>query len=112
MTIREIVALVLMAVAIPLLGADTPKYQPTEIQLLRLQVKQRDAQIAQRDLALAQQAVQTAQDKFQQALNNLNTEADRVKSENHWPEKVTFDMNSVSFSDSSKPGPVPEPIRP
>ena len=87
------------------LMVDTIKYQPTEIQLLKLQVKQRDAQLAQRDL-------QTAQTKFQQSILDLTNEAEVIKKENKWDEKVTFDPNTISFSEPPKKEEKKEPAKP
>lgn len=75
---------------------EKPKYAPSEVQTLRLQVKQRDAQLAQRDLQYAQQ-------RFQQAIADLNAEADRIKSENHWPASTSFSPDSLAFTEPSKP---------
>ena len=72
-----------------------PTLTPTEVQSLRLQVKQRDALIAK-------QALDSAQAKFQQALKDLADEAERVKSDNHWDKSVTFDMNDLHFTAVAK----------
>jgi hypothetical protein len=84
-------------------GAQSPpaKYTPSEIQTLRLQVKQKDAMIAQRDYVAAQQ-------RFQGAVNELNAEADRVKTENGWPRTLLFNSDSLLFSE---PPPPPAPAK-
>jgi len=79
-------------------------FTPTEVQALRLQVKQKDAQ-------LAQQAMSAAQANFSKALLDLNAEAERVKSEQHWNKDVTFNPNDLSFS-APAPAPVPAVAKP
>lgn len=75
-----------------------PNFKPTELQTLRLQLKQRDAQIAQKDLFIAQQ-------NFQAALKLLNDEADKVKAENSWPKETGFDANALTFAEGPKADP-------
>jgi hypothetical protein len=92
----RIVALTLLtlAIAIGLLAQDTAKpkvYTPTEVQSLRLQVKQRDALLAKQNLESAQRA-------FQQALTDLSAEGEKVKHENKWPDDTNFDPNSLQYS--------------
>jgi len=72
-----------------------PTYKPSEIQLLRLQVKQKDAQ-------LAFLAVQQAQATFNQRIQDLTSEADKIKLENGWDAKVTFDGNTLIFAEPEK----------
>src|SRR5712672_2914069 len=74
-------------------ASSSPKvYKPTEVQSLRLQVKQKDALIAMRDF-------QAIQQKYQQAVQELTTEAERVKVEQKWDPKTQFDPNTLSFSE-------------
>lgn len=76
---------------------DKPKsYSPTEVQTLRLQVRQKDAQLAQRDLQFAQQ-------RFQQSIQDLNAEADKIKTENKWPAGLSFSPDTLTFSEPPKP---------
>lgn len=75
-------------------------YVPSEVQLLRLQVRQRDALLAQQELA-------RAQSQFQQALLSLNAEADKVKLDNKWPATLTFDPGTVTFNEPSLAAPAP-----
>jgi hypothetical protein len=72
-----------------------PTLTPTEVQSLRLQVRQKDA-------VIAKQALDSAQAKFQQALADLNAEAERVKTENKWDKSVAFDMNDLHFTAVAK----------
>lgn len=67
------------------------KYVPTELQLLKLQVAQKDAQLAQIQLQRAQQA-------FQGALAALDAEAGAVKKENRWPDAVQFSPDTLTFA--------------
>lgn len=83
--------------------ATAPKYTPTEVQSLRLQVKQRDAQIAQRDMV-------AAQEKFQNFLAVLQSEGDKVRLENKWPDTVKFDLNTLGFTETPVVTPNPKPI--
>ena len=95
-----VVVLFLIASTLGAQGVKAPEYKPTEIQSLRLQVKQKDAQIAQRDL-------QSAQARFQEAFAALNNEAAEVKKENKWPDDVSFDPNTLNFT-----APAPKPAAP
>jgi hypothetical protein len=78
------------------------KFLANEVQLLRLQVKQKDAQLAQANL-------QAAQAKFQQALQDLSNEAERVKQDQKWPSTVVFDPNTLTFSEPEKKPEAKEP---
>ena len=84
--------------------ATLPPYEPSEVQALRLQVKQRDAQIAQI-------AFQQAQVQFQQALAELNREADRIKTENKWPKDLVFKPETLKFEAPPSP-PHPASTKP
>jgi len=66
-------------------------FKPSELQLLRLQVKQRDAQIAQI-------AAQDLNNKFQKTLDELRAEGDKVKAENKWDSTVVFNPNDLTFT--------------
>ena len=95
------------------LGQDKPKFQPTEVQSLRLQVKQKDAQLAQRDLSDACGGGPGAplgrlQQAFQQAFTNLTGEAEKIKQENKWPTSTQFDPNTLQFAEPPKPAPPPK----
>lgn len=80
-------------------GANRPAsvYIPSELQLLRLQVKQRDA-------LLAQQEVTRAQAQFQAIMGALNAEADKVKTENGWPKALYFHPGPITFDETPEPG--------
>jgi hypothetical protein len=79
-----------------------PALTPTEVQSLRLQVKQKDAQIAQKEM-------QEATVKFQGALTDLQNEGKKVVTENKWPDTTVFDPNTLRFSEAPKPEPAKAP---
>lgn len=83
------------------------KYQPTEVQSLRLQVAQKNAQ-------LAQAALQSAQRAFADAFSALQQEAAKVKAEQKWDDaKVTFNPDTLTFVDAPTPAaPKPEVKKP
>lgn len=89
MRITLLVAILLAAVTA---FSNDAKYQPSEIQLLHLQLKQKDVQIAQQNVFFAQQ-------QFKAMLQALGDEAQKVKAENSWPEAVVFDQESLTYSD-------------
>ena len=68
------------------------KYELSEIQKLRLEVKQKDAQLAQQTLTMAQQT-------FNQRIADFNAEAQKVEQENGWPSTLKIDPNTLTFSD-------------
>jgi hypothetical protein len=80
--------LLLLLLAIPQ-GQEEKKYEPTEVQSLRLQVKQKDTQLAQ----IA----------FQRALGALYEEASKVKKENNWPNELVINPDTLTFSMPPKP---------
>jgi hypothetical protein len=69
--------------------AKPPVYEPSEVQALRLQLKQRDA----RDALVA----------FQQAAAALNQACEAVRSENKWPVTVKCNPDTLKFADSAPP---------
>jgi hypothetical protein len=101
-----VLALTLAAFAVwAQLPVQSSKYKPTDLQLLRLQVKQRDAQ-------LAQVALRDAQQQFQSTLAALQQEADKVRDENKWPATVQFSPDTVSFSEQPAPATPTTPTTP
>jgi hypothetical protein len=66
-----------------------PELKPSEVQMLRLEVKQKTALLAQRD-------VNDAQTRFNQALTELQDEAAKVEKENSWT-GVQFDPQALTF---------------
>jgi hypothetical protein len=81
-----------------------PALTPTETQSLRLRNKQLEA-------LLAKTAADAAQQHFQQALADLNAEAERVKTEQHWPKDTQFSMNDLSFTPAPPPAKPAEPAK-
>lgn len=69
-------------------------YIPSEVQSLRLQVRQKDAVIARLN--------------YESAVNALMSEGEKVRLENHWPDTVHFDFNSLSFVEQP---PTPKPTK-
>ena len=65
-------------------------FTPTELQTLRLQVKQKDA-------LLAKNLLEQAQNNFLKALSDLQAEGDKVKQENGWKD-VSFNPSDLTFS--------------
>jgi hypothetical protein len=97
MALKRIITIIILLGIAAIVGAQTlpeSKYKLSEIQLLRLQVRQKDA-------LLAQQALSQAQANFQNAMSALTAEASKVKEENKWDAKVQFDAGTLQFSDPS-----------
>jgi hypothetical protein len=86
----------------------TAELKPTEVQSLRLQVKQKDALLAKQRLEALQTVIQGAQADYQRALQDLTTTADSVKLENGWRADTQFDPNQLTFS----PAPPTPPTAP
>lgn len=86
----------------PSVAAPPSKFEPTEVQRLKLQVAQKDAQLAQVQLQRAQVA-------FQAALAELDAEAGRVKAANGWPATVQFSPDTLTFVEAPKPTAAPAP---
>ena len=74
--------------------AQSPDLKPTEVQQLRLEVKQKTAMLAQRD-------VTDAQTRFNQALGELQDEASQVEKANGWKD-VQFDPQALTFKPMPK----------
>lgn len=94
--IRILIWLLVFAGAAALAEEKAKEYKPTEIQSLRLQVKQRDALLAW--------------NRYQAALNDLSAESERVKKANGWPDEVVFNGETLKFSapsDEVKAVPLP-----
>lgn len=72
-----------------------PSYTPTEIQSLRLQVKQKDT-------LLAVKILQEAQANFTNMKMSLMNESDSVIKENKWPQDLIFNPDTLQFSETPK----------
>lgn len=94
---RYVLIAVLLGVTMQVIRSEDSKYQPSEIQSLRLQVRHKDAIIAQKSLEQAQQ-------NFSWAVKLLNEEGEKVRADNKWPEEVKFDADKLEFL-------VPQPIK-
>lgn len=104
-TWRRVTVTVVLVLCCGSVLAQQTKYEPTEVQLLRLQVKQKDAQLAQVQLQRAQQA-------FQGALAALDAEAGAVKKANNWPADVQFSPDTLTFEVPKLPAGQPEAKKP
>ncbi len=96
--IIEMAVLFLIVAVVMLLGmaqappsAPKAKYEPSELQALRLKVKQQEAVLAQRDL-------RDAQMRLQAAMTELEAAAQAIKKENKWADNVQFDVNTLTFT--------------
>src|ERR1700747_1528650 len=83
-------------------------YTPSTEQTLRLQVRFKDWQLAQKDMELAQARVNIMAEL-------ANGEVNKVKAENHWPDRITIDYQqfnrtgNIAFSDPTPPEPPKKP---
>jgi len=105
-------SIAVVAVAAGTIIAQTPtpppsKYQPTEVQNLRLKVKQQDLIIASKNAQELQKALQDAQKDAQTKYADLMKEADTVKTEQKWPANLIFNPDQLSFTE-----PPPAPAAP
>ena len=75
----------------PAAGKAAEKFEPSEVQKLKLENAQLRAGIAQRDLTAAQKA-------WNEAAAALNAEAAAIKKENGWPDDLAFDFQSLKFT--------------
>ena len=92
-------------VLIPLLlvtsafAEDRPKkYETSEIEHLKLQVKQKDAQIAQIYYMQSQQ-------KYNDAVQELYKECTSIRDQHNWPATVTCKPEDLTFFDTPKEEP-------
>lgn len=100
LTIGLAVVLIGAAKIVSCQTAKSPEYKPTDMQILRLQVKQSQAQTKKvlRD---------HAQEEFNAAYGALMDEANAVKKENKWPVETLVDPDKLLFS--APPKPIPNP---
>jgi hypothetical protein len=91
-------SLVFLVVAKPQEKPAPVKYEPNEVQMLRLQSRIKDAQIGQREIIIAQQ-------RFEFLKELAMLEADKIRVENGWPDTVKFDLEHETWSDSKKEEP-------
>ena len=91
---RSKIIITLIALLVGLIAAalgQQKEYKPTEVQSLKLQLRQRDAQ-------LAQVALREAQSNFQQKVKDLMEEGVQVRKDNSWPDNVTMDPDRLTFA--------------
>ena len=87
-----LILLAVLAMGYALWGQEKVKdYKPTEVQLLRLQVTQKDAQLLQAQL-------QNIQRQFQDKVSQLMQEANKVKLEQGWSPETQFNPDTLTFS--------------
>lgn len=67
------------------------EYKLTEVQLLRLQVQQKDAMLLKAQM-------QEIQRQFGEKVGDLQRTAEKIKLENSWPPETRFDMDKLEFS--------------
>jgi len=67
------------------------EYKLTEVQLLKLQVVQKDAMLLKAQM-------QDIQRQFGDKIADLQRTAEKIKLENSWPPETRFDMDSLQFS--------------
>jgi uncharacterized protein YlxW (UPF0749 family) len=79
-------------------------YELTEVQKLRLQVRQKDAQLAQIQVSIAQSA-------FQKTIDDFNAETKAIEKENSWPETLQLNPQTLQFTEPPPP-PKPAPAKP
>ena len=82
-------------------GAPPSKYQPSEVQVLKLKVKQLEALNAGKDFQAAQQI-------YQQKMSALTEQAQQIETENKWPTTLAFDPNSLTFNERPEPPAPPK----
>jgi hypothetical protein len=86
----EIALIVMLSYAV--YGQEKAKeYKLTEVQLLKLQVQQKDAQLLQAQL-------QNIQRQFQEKVSDLMSTANKFKLENGWPPETSFNPDTLQFS--------------
>ena len=94
MRVVRFLAFFLLACAGLMAAQSAPELKPSEVQMLRLEVKQKTALLAQRD-------VNDAQTRFNQALTELQDEAKKVEEENKWTD-AQFNPQDLTFKPMPK----------
>ncbi len=100
--VLAVVVTFMLCIGIVKIFAQTKKsYELTEIQKLRLEVKQKDAQLAQQTAAIAQS-------RFQSAVTDFNDQVKAIEKENGWPETLQVDPNTLAFREPPELPKAPE----
>ena len=99
---RKVIAVVIGTLVGTLAGvifAQTakPKYDPTEVQSLRLQVKQKT-------IIIDGQQLQAAQNAYNADVAALVAESKKTINEQKWPDTTQFDLNNLTFCDKMVQG--------
>lgn len=99
--------LLLVGMGAALAQQDAAKYEPTEIQSLRLKVALQDAQLSQVNKNIAEKDYSDKLRAFEEAQAKIRTE-------NKWPDSVSWNFGLQKFIDTkpSTPPPAPAPASP
>lgn len=92
--------LVALLFALPLIAQDKPKMEPTETEMLQLQVAQKDAIIASQKLENLQIQYQVAQADAQLKLAQLRALASKIQTAHKWD--ATFNESELTFTPVEK----------
>lgn len=95
---KPILVLVLITSSVAIAEDKPKKYEASEIEHLRLQIKQKDAQIAQIYFMQSQQ-------KYNEAVQDLYRECTAIRDQHKWPETVTCKPEDLTFSETPKTEP-------
>lgn len=87
------------------------KYEPTEIEKLKLQVDQKDAIIAFQNMQAIQKQYQDQQGIYNKAVAALSQTVNDIRKAHGWSDKVTFNMQTLTFEPPA-PAPPPEKKKP
>lgn len=80
-------------------------FTPTDLQLTKLQLAHSRAETAMEKKA-------AAENSFNAAINNLQGECEKVKTENKWPAETICNMDSVDLGGNDKLPPFQAPPKP
>lgn len=100
-TVLTFLGVMILGTVMNMHSASEKKYELSELQHLRLEVKQKDAQIAQQNYAIAQS-------QFQKSIADFNAEAKKIEQENGWPETLKINIDNLTFTEMPPVPPVPE----
>lgn len=102
----SLLILTFMVAGLAIAHPDDKKYELSEVQKLRLQVKQKDAQLAQIQLSIAQ-------GNFEKTIDDFNAEVKSIEKENSWPETLQINAQTLDFTAPPATAPPPEkPLAP
>lgn len=107
---RVLLVLLVMGTVSIVALAQTPEkqsYDLSEVQKLRLELKQKEAQMAQQTVSFSQAQSQQAQAQFEQAVAEMNKEIKSIEKENSWPDNLVVDKNFQFKDPPAKPATTP-----